>query len=234
MNWIKFVRQYGPIPRNDNMYDESIQRAARRRGVRPIVFEHPSHDAVLSMFDAEREPASVILTGTAGDGKTHLCREVWQRLSGEGGGLDEPLVETSCAYAGGRKVRVYIIKDLSEWAPQGGAKWDPEKEQLLRRFCRSIFDSSPSEVFLIAANDGQLIESWRRLADDPDVARARKAFETLLVEDRQELPGVHLNFFNLSRGSSAPLFDPALSAFLNHEGRRECPMTSSGQHVFFA
>jgi hypothetical protein len=233
MNWIKFLRQYGPIPRNDNMYDESIQRAARRRGVRPIVFEHPSHDAVLSMFDAEREPTSVILTGTAGDGKTHLCREVWQRLSGEGGSLDEPLVHASCTYAGGRKIAVHIIKDLSEWAPQGGAKWDPEKEQLLRRFCRSIFDSSPPEVFLIAANDGQLIESWRRLADDPDVVRARKAFETLLVEDRQEVPGVHLSFFNLSRGSSAALFDRTLSAFLNHAGWEECRKPSAGEQEFF-
>src|SRR5258708_28768989 len=99
MNRIKFVRQYGPIPRNDNMYDESIQRAARRRGVRPIIFEHPSHRSVLSMFEAGREPTSVILTGTAGDGKTHLCREVWQKLTGESGGLNEPLVRASCTYA---------------------------------------------------------------------------------------------------------------------------------------
>ena len=28
--WIKFLRSYGPIPTNDNMYDESIQRALRR------------------------------------------------------------------------------------------------------------------------------------------------------------------------------------------------------------
>ena len=30
-NWIMFLRQYGPIPRNDNMYDESIQRAGPPR-----------------------------------------------------------------------------------------------------------------------------------------------------------------------------------------------------------
>lgn len=24
--WVDFLRQYGPIPRNDNMYDEVIQR----------------------------------------------------------------------------------------------------------------------------------------------------------------------------------------------------------------
>src|ERR1700730_1077371 len=233
MNWIKFIRQYGPIPRNDNMYDESIQRAARKRVVRPIVFEHPSHHSVLSIFDVQREPTSVILTGTAGDGKTHLCREVWEKLTGESGGLNEPLVQTTCTYADGQKVPVHIIKDLSEWAPQGGATWDPAKEHLLQRLCRSIFDSRPSEVFLVAANDGQLIESWRRLADDPHVSRARKVFETLLVEDRQELPGINLKFFNLSRGSSAGLFDRALDAFLHHEGWEECRNRSAGEQDFF-
>jgi hypothetical protein len=233
MNWIRFVRQYGPIPRNDNMYDESIQRSARRSGVSPIFFEHPSHQSVLSIFDAERKPRSVILTGTAGDGKTHLCREVWEKLTGETGGLGDPLVRASCTYAGGRKIPVHIIKDLSEWAPQGGATWDPAKEELLQRFCRSIFDPNPSEVFLVAANDGQLIESWRRLGDDPHVSRARKVFETLLVEDKQDIPGIHLTFFNLSRGSSAALFDRALDAFLNHEGWEECRRTNAGEQEFF-
>ena len=27
--WIRFLRNYGPIPTNDNMYDESIQRVKR-------------------------------------------------------------------------------------------------------------------------------------------------------------------------------------------------------------
>jgi hypothetical protein len=29
--WIRFLRNYGPIPTNDNMYDESIQRAGQPR-----------------------------------------------------------------------------------------------------------------------------------------------------------------------------------------------------------
>ena len=36
--WINFLRKYGPVPRNDNMYDETIQRAAYH-GYRGIVFE---------------------------------------------------------------------------------------------------------------------------------------------------------------------------------------------------
>jgi len=39
--WLSFLRNYGPIPRNDNMYDETIQRSARRQKIAPIEFEHP-------------------------------------------------------------------------------------------------------------------------------------------------------------------------------------------------
>lgn len=39
--WIRFIRQYGPIPRNDNMYDEHIRKSAKRAGIRPLAFVHP-------------------------------------------------------------------------------------------------------------------------------------------------------------------------------------------------
>lgn len=233
MNWIKFVRQYGPIPRNDNMYDEHIQGAARRAHVRPVSFEHPLRKDVLSVFDPDREPVSVILTGDAGDGKTHLCREVWQKLTGATTALTEPYVEAPFACAGGSTLTVHIIKDLSEWAPQRDAVWEPQKQQVLQQFCRSIFEPNPSDVFLIAANDGQLVESWRRLTDDEYVVRTRGLLETLLVENRQQVPGTHLTFFNLSRCSSAVLFDRALDAFLNHEGWEECLQLHAAEHEFF-
>jgi hypothetical protein len=35
-NWIRFLRNYGPIPTNDNMYDETIQRALARLKMQPI------------------------------------------------------------------------------------------------------------------------------------------------------------------------------------------------------
>ena len=233
MNWIKFVRQYGPIPRNDNMYDEHIQGAARRAHVRPISFEHPLRNDVLSLFEPDREPGSVILTGDAGDGKTHLCREVWQKLTGATTALTEPYVEAPFACAGGRTVTVHIIKDLSEWAPQRDAVWEASKQQVLQQFCRSIFEPTPADVFFVAANDGQLIESWRRLGDDDYVARTRQLFETLLVENKQQVAGTHLTFFNLSRCSSAVLFDRALDAFLGHEGWEECLQLHAAEHEFF-
>ncbi len=203
MNWIRFLRQYGPIARNDNMYDEAIQRAAKRGRLQPIKFEHPAEKKVLSLFQPSKEPTSVILTGTPGDGKTHLCRLVWQKLSGSTANLDEAYVQKEVVYPGGRSFTIHILKDLSEFAPQSGRGWDPAKAELLHKFCRAIFEPDSRDIFLLAANDGQLVEAWRRLNDDENVARARKLFETLLVENRESTPEARLQFFNLSQSHSS-------------------------------
>lgn len=249
MNWLQFLRQYGPVACNDNMYDETIQRSAHRARVGSILFEHPAQREVVSCFDQSAlDPFSVILTGTAGDGKTHLCRQVWSALDGDPGvwASDDPYLSLLFDYPKDRKtwpvvddpalyrqVTIHFIRDLSGWAPQQGLDWEPAKEKLLQRFCESLFDPAVDEVFLIAANDGQLIESWRRLSDTPEVSRARQLFEDLLVEDRQQEEGVRLRMFNLSRWSSAELFDRAHQAFVTHPGWESCYEGVPGENDAF-
>lgn len=231
------------------MYDETIRRSARRQKIQPIEFEHPTQREIVDCFSqATADPVSVILTGTAGDGKTHLCRQVWEILNGddEAWASDSPFLTASFHYPKDRRdwpdvedtalyrsVKIHIIRDLSGWAPQQGAEWEPEKEELLQKFCRSIFDPEAEEIFLIAANDGQLVESFRRLKETEAVKRARQVFEELLVEDRQEESGVRLKFFNLSRASSAVLFDRALDAFLDHRGWAELKKEVPGENDLF-
>jgi hypothetical protein len=248
-HWLRFLRHYGPIPRNDNMYDETIQRSARRQKITPIEFEHPMEDLLLRCFDHRTvDPVSVILTGTAGDGKTHLCRKVWSKLNGDekAWASDSAYLTLASSYPRDRnewptsndeelfrQVKVHFIRDLSGWAPQQGGEWEPEKEALLQKFCHSLVNPDASELFLIAANDGQLIESWRRLQQTEEVRRARQLFEDLLVEDRQGRSGIRLKFFNLSRADSSDLFDRALEAFLNHPGWDELRNLSAGETELF-
>jgi len=248
-SWLQFLRHYGPVPRNDNMYDETIQRSARRQGIVPIDFEHPTQAEIINCFNhATTDPVSVILTGTAGDGKTHLCRQVWKTLKGndEQWASDSPYLTIKFHYPKDRtawpesadrslyrSVKIHFIRDLSGWAPQQGAAWEPEKEELLQKFCHSLFNPEADEIFLIAANDGQLVESWRRLRETEDVKRARQVFEDLLVEDRQEQAGVRLKFFNLSRTSSAELFDRAIEAFLKHPGWDELKKNVPAENDLF-
>jgi len=248
-SWLKFLRHYGPVPRMDNMFDETLQRAAQKQSIQPIEFEHPKQVEIVDCFSmATTDPVSVILTGTAGDGKTHLCRKVWSLLNGsdEAWSSDSPYLTLETRFPKNREtwpkvedaslyrtVKIHFIRDLSGWAPQMGAEWEPEKEKLLQGFCESLFDPTCNEIFLIAANDGQLVESWRRLKETEDVIKARAVFEDLLVEGRQEIPGVRLKFFNLSRVSSVALFDRALDAFLAHPGWEELKIKETGENEIF-
>lgn len=248
-SWLKFLRHYGPVPRMDNMFDETLQRVARKQKIQPIDFEHPQQEEIVNCFNqCTPDPISVILTGTAGDGKTHLCRQVWKMLNGddEGWASDNPYLTVQFHYPKDRStwpdaddanlyrlVKIHFIRDLSGWAPQQGAEWESEKEELLQRFCQSLFDPQAEEVFLIAANDGQLVEAWRRLRQTEHVKRTCQVFEELLVEDRQEVSGVRLKFFNLSRASSAALFDRALDALLGHKGWDELKIGVPGENELF-
>src|ERR1051326_7077072 len=230
--WLSFLRQYGPVPQNDNMYDETIQSLARKLDLAAINFDHPFQDRVLKCFDQTTSPVSVILTGTAGDGKTHLCRQVWKRLNGDDDewALNSPYLSIKCAFSADDQVTVHIIRDLSAWAPQQGAAWEPEKESLLETFCRSLFSPRTENIFLIAANDGQLVESWRRLRETDEIHRTRQAFEEMLVEDRQEQTGFRLKFFNLIPPYSTDLFGPAIEAFVATPGWQELKNSFPGEH----
>ncbi len=224
--WIRFLRQYGPIAKNENMYDEQIHRSAKRNGMTPILFEHPKETELLSLFDtASPKPTSVVLTGTAGDGKTHLCRRVWQQLGGKAEEWDTDRIYYDInANIGGREITVHIVRDLTALPEDGESGSFASKTDLLEFFSHTIFDGDSNSVFLIAANDGQLVDTWASLnrMNEEDVDNTGRLFEDLLFNDLRTKEGCKLTLFNLSRISSAELFDLSLDAFLKHEGWKHC------------
>ena len=233
--WIRFIRQYGPIPRNDNMYDEHIRKSAKRAGIRPLAFTHPVEDEVLALFkpDCER-PSSVILTGTAGDGKSHLCGKIWKQLGGDETAWASDDVYRTCEVTiGGSAMTVHVIRDLTAMPQVDPNGRYVEKAELLREFCRGLCQPGKDAIFLIAANDGQLVETLQKLPADDHVLRVRSHIESLLVEDRREAGGIPLKLFNLSRIPCTELFDLALQAFLDHEGWQECYSGAEGDDGFF-
>lgn len=219
--WIRFLRQYGPVPRNDNMYDEHIRRSAARAKFAPLLFKHPIEDELLALFSESAEsPTSVVLTGTAGDGKTHLCRQVWEHLGGSREEWDSDRVyhhiDTTIS---GKPFTVHIVRDLTGLPETGETGSFHTKTDLLEFFSYSIFTEDPGSVFLIAANDGQLIDTWARLNQTKhEVDGTGRLLEDLLFNDLRRREGKNLILFNLSRIPSATLFDRALDTFLDHEG----------------
>lgn len=233
--WINFLRQYGPIPTKDSLYDENLRRLARRRGIQQILFKHPFEEKALLNFDAAVLDRSVILTGTAGDGKTFLCGRVWSHVGGADADWagEQPYLATTMS-RGDRTVTLHVLRDLSGWVPQQGMEWPQSKLELMQKFCDSLFDhDTPTDVFLIAANDGQLTQTLRRLPENESILRARAAVEEMLVNERESYDGCRLALYNLSRGSSVELFDLALSAFVEHPGWQVCATEASAPDQLF-
>ena len=221
--WIKFLRQYGPIPRNDNMFDEHIRKSAGRLKVHPISFKHPLEEDLLAVFDSETLPQNAVLTGTAGDGKSHLCGRVWQALGGssEEWATDEVYFQLHST-AGGQPTLVHVIRDLTALPDKDPKGRYTTKAALLEHLSTILFDPTAGELFLLAANDGQLIETWRKVASGLAASRAGAVFEARLMDDVDPEQGARLAFFNLSRVPSATVFDLSLDAFLDHEGWQDC------------
>ena len=137
-----------------------------------------------------------------------MPRRVWEAGGGSEHAWQSPEPYVSTALPGpraGRRV-LHIVRDLSAWVPQRSAPWDPGARDLLQTFSATLFPpagSQPSRhIFLIAGNDGQLMETCVASVAEP-VRRSHDLFETLLVEDHNEQEGVSLRFFNLSRYESA-------------------------------
>lgn len=215
--WVRFLRQYGPISQNENMYDEHIQRAARRLGVRPIDFPHPVETELLGLLKPHTPAAtSIVLTGTAGDGKSRLCGKAWLALNGdEASWASDEIYHEAAAEIAGRSRTVGVVRDLTGLPPDGPHGPYPDKRTLLAAISRSFLEEDPDRIFIVAANDGQLMEAWRRLEDDASVA-AQRILEARLVGDATESGRVA--FFHLSYVPCAELLDLALDAILLHEG----------------
>lgn len=214
--WINFLRQYGPIPQNENSFDERIAASLKRGKVAPIRVELQYLDELVANFSSAA-PRSIILTGTAGDGKTFYCREVWEQLRGDGVAWNSEAESQEMPLANG--LTLEVIKDLS-------AIVGDEKQATLLRIADVLASKSRDRVLLIAANDGQLMEGWSALVlQHEHVHAVKNDIENLLVGGwlayRQSFDH-NFNLYNLSRTSAEKTFKKVLNAILEHPGWAQC------------
>ena len=209
--WVKFLRNYGPIPTNDNMYDESIQRALRRHEIKPITLPSRLIDELINNFKSET-PVSHIITGTAGDGKTYHCRELWLAL---GGNADE--------WDNSEKIKVLnignytltIVKDLSELKTEEGA-------HLIAEFVNHVTSEKTNSLYLLAANHGQLLEKFKSTIQTEKVKKVAQVVESLMVTGHHSEKDVLLRMDDLSRMPAAEVTRKIIDAIVTHEGWNGC------------
>ena len=212
--WIAFLRKYGPSATNDNMYDETIEQSRRRAGVEPLKLPTPFLDDALACLTSA-PPRSVVLTGTAGDGKTYYCRQLWQML---GGNPDDWAVDSNASQGmyrvelDGREI--FVIKDLSE-VQKGIAK------TVLARISKDLAEGNTERLYVIAANHGQLGEQWAQLDHLPAAQQTWECIEDQLVEGHTESK-IPLRVFNLSMRPAADSMDAVLHQVLAHPRWSQC------------
>src|SRR6266849_2495223 len=209
--WIRFFRQYGPVPTNENAFDEHIQKAARNRKMRAVSFDAEYLDELIANFKSDH-PVSVILTGAAGDGKTYYCRQIWEALGGSRSLWEEKREINVLSLSNQQMI---IIKDLSAISLE-------DAQRILPQVAESIINQDTERVYLIAANDGQLMERWREIPSSSLITSARRSIENLLVNEQREQAGVDLRLYNLSRLPIRRVFPRILDAVLQHEGWQTC------------
>lgn len=212
---VQFLRHYGPISASDNLYDETIQSSAKRLNVTPIEVSLPELDELVENFRSS-SPNSVILTGTAGDGKTYLCRKVWIELGGDQLVWDQrkKIIALTIEKNG---IELVVVKDLSELTKE-------EKMELLPQMAAAILGKQVGKAYLLAANDGQLVASWETAAEEygGDCAEVKQIIETLLVEEVAQKEGYGVSLSNLSRKHAPELLDNILDTIVNHQGWSLC------------
>ncbi len=213
---VDFLRHYGAIPAGDNMYDELIQTEIERHGVSPVIHITPARlQEVTDNFEAT-DPRNVILTGTAGDGKTFHCRQIWTAFGGdpEHWSVGDKIVSLTLPTSG---KTLTIVKDLSELIQE-------EKNKMLANLAASVAHKNSENVYLVAANDGQLLASWRDWSESQgeDEHKIFKVIEDMLVEERTRDDALHLNLYNLSRLDASGHFQELMEQVVEHPQWSQC------------
>ena len=209
--FIDFLASYGPRASGNNKYDEFVDGAAKRTGCKSIKIRQPLV-AELANELASDSPRSVILTGTAGDGKTYTARKVLKKLSGgkkKWGTTDKVLDYKH----GGRKIR--FIKDLSELN-------DSFKDDMFSDVCASLTGNG-KDIFVICVNDGHLLKFFRDRKDDHQCSDdLHREIIKMLRRGSEESPDYNFRLINMSHRDHSNLVDAIIDAVVDHTDWSRC------------
>jgi len=191
------------------MYDEFVATAAKQTGCTPLDITQPLIDELSSQL-LSSNPVSVVLTGTAGDGKTYTARKILEKIS------DSPVSWTNTQKVfkmtlNGRELR--FIKDLSELK-------ETEKDQQFPDVIASFTEASDSAqpLFIICVNDGHLLKFFRDREEGP--GKFHGMISEMLRTD--EVDGGDFRLYNMSRRSHKQLVNEIIDEITTHDGWEAC------------
>ena len=209
--WVRFLRSYGPTPTNLNLYDEHVAGALGRAKVKPITLSSPLLEKIKERVSSGK-PGSILIAGTAGDGKTYHCRSLWSFLGGSDKEWSNDSTVKMLTLANER--RAIFVKDLSELS-------DDQSDQALALMATTVFGDVDDSIVVVAANHGQIL---KRLGDleirENRVHPLRKHIQdTFLLNGT---PMDRLAIFDLSRTTHRSSLEEVLKAVAGHEEWDNC------------
>jgi hypothetical protein len=209
--WVRFLRSYGPTPNNLTMFDEYVSSALGRARVQPIRLSTPLLDAMASHIES-KAPGSLLIAGTAGDGKTYHCRALWTRIGGDQKAwVDEGNIKELRLSDGRLAV---FIKDLTEFNGE-------ESDLPLQRLENSVLCGDDTEIVVLAANHGQLLDRLRDLGKRQ--GRVHPLRKPLQESFLQAGPAPNrLAVFDLSRTTNRNTLEEVAKAVAGHSEWDKC------------
>lgn len=210
--WVRFLRSYGPTPNDLNLFDEYVTGALGRAKVQPITLTSPQFEAMKSRI-ASGNPGSILIAGTAGDGKTYHCRSLWLAFGGSAHEWSDPDPIKRLTLVDGRTA--VFVKDLSELSDER------QSDDVLDLLERSVVGSEDRHILIAAANHGQILDRLRDLGH----RQGRSHPLRKLIQDAFLLAGAvpeRLAIFDLSRTARRQSLEEVLAAVAGHPEWASC------------
>lgn len=209
--WVKFLRSYGPTPNNTTLFDEYVTGALAKAKVAPITLSSPELEKIKARLVSDAR-GSILIAGTAGDGKTYHCRSLWTEFGGSPQDWASPTAVKDVALVDGRVAT--FIKDLSELTPE-------QSDAALTMLEESVLGSEDVKFLVVAANHGQILERLRDLGIRQGRTHPlRKPIQDAFLQ-ADEAPA-RLAIFDLSRATHRETLGEVLSAVANHPDWGKC------------
>ena len=213
--WVRFLRSYGPTPNNLTLFDEFVTDNLVKAKVKPITLSSPLLEVIKERVDSGAS-GSILIAGTAGDGKTYHCRSLWTHLGGGDKDWKAKTAVKQLKLADGRLA--VFVKDLSELS-------DGESDDALTLMERSINGEETQSFVVIAANHGQILERLRDLGKRQHRAHPlRKPIQDAFLQYGEAPKG--LSIFDLSRTTRRESLGEVLKAVAGHQEWENCKRCS--------
>lgn len=219
--WVRFLRTYGPTPNNLTMFDEYVAGAVGRAKVQPIALSTPMLEQMKAHV-ALGKPGSMLIAGTAGDGKTYHCRALWASIGGDPRAWAAKGNIKEHRLADGRLA--VFIKDLSEFNGE-------ESDAPLTRLEKSVLGEVDIEIVILAANHGQVLDRLRDLGRRQGRNHPlRKPLQEFFLQAGEEPK--RLAVFDLSRSMGRMALEEVVAAVAKHvewDNCARCSLKSEGK-----